>query len=485
VNEQVQVQKRRFERILFLIFLLTLPFVNPWVRGDGVGYYAYIRAPLIQHNLDFTRDYQYANEGFREVRCDANGQPKPEYRTRTGHLDNHFSVGPAMLWSPFLLVAHTGVLSARALGSKLPADGFSDPYRYAMAVSTCLYGFLGLWFSFRLALRYVATPVWPFLATLVIWGGSSLLVYMYFNPSWSHALSAFIVAAFLFYWDATREHRIVRQWVLLGIVAGLMLNVYYLNLMVLSVLIVEAGPQYAALIRRSQFSSSQLFSLLGRHLLFGTVVCAVMIPTFVSRYIVYGGPLSSGYVSIRDYLWRDPVFWNVLFSSNHGLLAWTPVLALAIIGIILFAIRAPRTGTPFLVALVVFYLFLSFYPDWAGIASFGNRFFVSLTPIFVLGLAYLLEQLAMRFRKQRTAVIVSSGILTCFIVWNLGLVYQWGTHLVPARGPISFRQATYNQFCIVPFELTSRLRMYVFRRGELMKQIEKKDIDQQMQQTNP
>jgi len=29
--------------------------LNPWVRGDGVGYYAFARAPLIQHNLDFTR----------------------------------------------------------------------------------------------------------------------------------------------------------------------------------------------------------------------------------------------------------------------------------------------------------------------------------------------------------------------------------------------------------------------------------------------
>ena len=51
-----------------LVFLLiSLPLLNPWVRGDGVGYYAFGRALLIQHNLDFAADYQHANEGFREA----------------------------------------------------------------------------------------------------------------------------------------------------------------------------------------------------------------------------------------------------------------------------------------------------------------------------------------------------------------------------------------------------------------------------------
>jgi len=111
---------------------------------DGVGYYAYARAPLIEHSLDFTHDYQGANESFREPRLDESGQPKAGLRTVTGHLDNHFTVGPALLWSPFLLVAHAGVLLAQELGSSVRADGFSAPYRYAMALGTAIYGFLAL-----------------------------------------------------------------------------------------------------------------------------------------------------------------------------------------------------------------------------------------------------------------------------------------------------------------------------------------------------
>ena len=165
---------RKAERLLLLLFLLSLPFLNPWVRGDGVGYYAFVRAPLIEHNLDFTKDYQHANESFRGPRLDEYGRPKSAFRTPTGHLDNHFTVGPAILWTPFLLLAHAAVLLARALGSTVAADGFSTPYRVTMALATALYGFLGLLLAFRLARQYVEER-WAFLATLSIWWASSPL----------------------------------------------------------------------------------------------------------------------------------------------------------------------------------------------------------------------------------------------------------------------------------------------------------------------
>ena len=483
MNSQLQAQQRRFERVLLIIFLFTLPLLNPWVRGDGVGYYAYVRAPLIEHNLDFTHDYQSANESFREARCDENGQPKAAFRTRTGHLDNHFAVGPAMLWSPFLLVAHGDVLLARALGSKVPADGFSAPYRYAMAFATALYGFLALLLSFRLARKYVR-PVWSFIATLAIWWASSLSVYMYFNPSWSHAHSAFVVALFLWYWDATREGRNLAQWLLLGAIAGLMLDVYYANLMVVSVLAVEAVGQYRYILGSGRSSSPSFLELLTRHLLFGLMVIVVMIPTFVSRWIVYGGPFETGYLSIRDFLWRSPVFFSVLFSSNHGLLSWTPLLGFAILGLLLLVFRLPKVGIPFFTALVAFYLFISLYPDWAGISSYGNRFFVSLTALFILGLSVFLERFAQLFRSRKAALAAASATLAIFVLWNAGLMFQWGLHLIPARGPVSFSEVIHNQFFVVPRRLTTDLHAYLYRRKALMQQIENRDL-QELKENRP
>jgi hypothetical protein len=268
-----------------------------------------------------------------------------------------------------------------------------------------------------------------------------------------------VVALFLWYWDATREHRGLAQWFVLGVIVGLMLDVYYANLMIVSVLVVEGAAQYLEIFRSGRSVASSFLTLFTGQLLFFCVVCLVMLPTFLSRWIVYGGLFKTGYLSIRDFLWNSPVFLDVLLSSNHGLLSWTPLAAFAILGLLFFAIRLPKIGLPLFSALVAFYLFISFYPDWAGISSYGNRFFISVTPLFILGLAYLLERIAARFERPSATLAVSVGVLGCFALWNLGLIYQWGAHLVPARGPISFREAAHNQFFVVLPQISSQLNI--------------------------
>jgi hypothetical protein len=468
------------ERLLFILFLVSLPFLNPWVRGDGVGYYAFARALLIDHNLDFTKDYQAANASFRGPRLDEHGQPKPDFRTPTGRLDNHFSIGPAILWSPFLILTHAGVLLARALGSSVAADGFSAPYRITMAFATAFYGFLGLLLSFRLARKYVAER-WALLATIAIWWASSLPVYMYFDPFWSHAHSAFAVALFLWYWHETRSSRTILQSLLLAAFAGLMLNVYYANAMVLFVLLVEALRQYFAAFRSAgadaPLARPSIANLLLRHFLFAAVLLVCMLPTFLTRMVVYGGPLESGYMPIKNWLWRSPVFFSVLFSSNHGLLSWTPILLFAILGLFLFRRREPRVGDALLAGFLAFYLFIACYPDWAGISSYGNRFFISLTSIFILGLAVFFDRCAALFRSRRAAFASACAAVALFVLWNAGLMFQWGTHLVPPRGPISFSQMIHNQFSAVPRQLSAKLEAYFFRRKALMRQIENRDLE--------
>jgi len=474
------------ERLLLLLWILSLPFLNPWVRGDGVGYYAFARAPLIEHSLDFTRDYQFANESFRSPRLDENNQPRSDYRTPTGHLDNHFTVGPAILWMPFLLLAHLGVLLARALGSSVAADGFSAPYRITMALATTFYGFLGLLLAFRLARQYVEER-WALLATLAIWWASSLPVYMYFNPSWSHAHSAFVVALFLWYWHETGSSRSLAQWLVLALITGLMLNVYYANAMVVAVLVIEVVRQYYLALRPASSaapnSTLRVPELLLRHSLFAIVLFICLLPTLITRYIIYGSPFESGYIPLRHWLWSSPVFFNVLFSSNHGLLAWTPILLLSIAGLFIFWRWQRGPGAPFLAAFLAFYLFISCYPDWAGISSYGNRFFVSLTPLFILGLAVFFDRLAQLFRSQRAALSAAIALLALTALWNAGLMFQWGSHLIPARGSVSFSEIVHNQFFLVPRQLSADLQRYLFKRKALMKQIEDRDLQQL--ETNP
>jgi hypothetical protein len=474
----------KFQRWLSLLFFFSLPLLNPWVRGDGVGYYAYARAPLIEHSLDFQHDYQSANASFRDMRLDESGLPRTVFRTTTGHLENHCTVGPAILWSPFLLLAHAGVLLARAMGSHVPADGFSAPYRVAMAFGTALYGFLGMLLASRIARHYVQER-WAFLAAISIWWASSLPVYMYFNPSWSHAHSAFAVALFLWYWHETHAGRSTIQWCVLAAIAGLMLNVYYANAMMLVVLATEAVNEYRDALRDHTSHAQTVTQLFVKHGLFIVIVAVCMLPTFVTRYVVYGSPFESGYVALRDWAWRSPYFLAVLFSANHGLFAWTPVIVLAVAGLCILWWREPCVGTPFLAAVLAFYIFIACYPDWAGISSYGNRFFVSLTAPFIVGLSVLLDRIATMFHSSRAALATVSLLLASLILWNMAFMFQWGTHLVPARGPISWSEMVRNQVFVVPREISAKMQDYLFHRANMMKQIEERDGEQLNQTPEP
>ncbi len=458
-------------KILFALFLLSLPFVNPWVRGDGVGYYAYLRSALIDHDLNFENDYLAANESFVMSRKGEDGKLLPSEYTKTGYVENHFSVGPAMLWTPAIIVVHGGVVLANRLGARIPANGYSRPYLLAMAVTTACYGFLALLLAYSLAKKYFEVK-WAFLGTVGIWLASSLPVYMYFNPSWSHAHSAFAVALFLWYWDRTRLERNYAQWAILGLMTGLMGNVYYPN----AILLIFPGLEWIYLLRRNPGSWRKLAA---SGALFGAVFVLSLAPTFVTKQIIYGSPFDTGYPSVTGWHWASPALFQVLFSTDHGMFVWTPVLAFSVLGLIFLWKRDALLGGAAILSFLAYFYFIASYPDWDGISSYGNRFFVSLTPVFVLGLVALFEAGAAWIGKESRALVLAGAFVIVLTVWNAGFMFQWGTHMVPARGKVSLNQMVRDQFVDVPLSLTHNLATYFLHRRDMMQHIEREDIQQQ------
>ena len=469
----------KYEKILALIFICTLPLVNPWVRGDGVGYYAFARAPLIEHRLDFRQDWLRANSSFRMGRVDDHNQILPAEFTSTGHVDNHFSIGQAILWSPFLLAAHGVVKINHLFGGNMPADGFSFPYIFAAVIATTLYGFLGILISFEIAKKYLPER-WAFLGSLGIWFASSLPVYMYFNPSWSHAHSAFTVALFFWYWDRTRADRTWTQWLVLGLISGLMMDVYYICAVLLVVPLFESLAGYWQGIRTRQLRSVGRLFL--QDALFALTVFLAFLPTLIVKKIIYGSYLEFGYGP--HWIFTSPALLKVCFSSEHGLFSWTPVILLAVVGLVLLQNHDRALCVYSMLAFATYLYTIGCYLDWAGISSFGNRFFVSLTPLFILGLASFFDSLAEVWHERRAAVLATS-LTAVLIAWNMGLIFQWGTHLIPARGPISWHDAAYNQVAVVPVQAARTLEIYITGRKQMMGRIEQQDVDRLKSTTQP
>lgn len=460
------------EKGLILVFLLTIPFIQPGLQPDGRGYYAYLRSPLIDHNFRFASDWndppdkmlllcgpctsevkQYWNNPANTlllVTLDNKIYANP--MTKTGHLPNFYTVGPAILWSPFVAAAHLGVLVADHLGAQIPLDGHSWPYIAALSGATTLYGFLGLWLSFQLAKRY-AEEKWAFWATLGIWFGSSLPVYMYLKASWSHAHSAFTVALFLWYWDRTRGTRTWKEWLMLGLFSGLMVDVYLANGIFVLAPVLECVATYL----QTAEDPRGLWNSMKMSLLFLAGGVLGFLPMLITREIVFGNPFTFGMYTKVPWNWRSAAFGAVLFSKEHGLFVWTPILAAAVLG--LFALKRgdPWLSRICLAMTLIFYCLIAVYPWWDGGISYGNRFFISLTPIFVLGLAAGMSRAATLWGDSRAAARRLVPVAMLLVLWNFGLIFQWSTQLIPIWGKVYWDEVLYNQVRVVPEQILQHM----------------------------
>ena len=287
----------------------------------------------------------------------------------------------------------------------IPQDGFSLPYRYLCALGTALYGFLGLLFAFSVA-RQLFDEWVAFWATLGLWFASGLPIYMYFLPFMSHAHSAFACSLLIWFWWRTYHQRVtaddlttscLRSWLFLGLLGGLAFITYYPNLLVSLFAVADlAEVAHRARLRpwRSALASVAIPTAIW---VFGLFLG--WLPLGLVKWVIYGSPFQLGY---RESWWFfDPRLWQVLFSSEHGLFSWTPILLLACLGFIPLIRRHPALGWRSLSTFLVFWYVIASYNDWHGQSSYSNRFFLSLTPLFVYGLAALLAMV--RERLNATA----------------------------------------------------------------------------------
>ena len=159
-------------------------------------------------------------------------------------------------------------------------------------------------------------------------------------------------------------------------------------------LIVAAGEWFSQAVAalRCRTRGEALAGSARRGLGFAAGALLGALPELASKWIVHGSPLRSG--RLTRFYWDAPRLWDTGFSTQHGLFLWTPLLLASVAGLALLARRAPRVGVPLLASFAAAYYVVACYELWHGSSSYGNRFFVPLTPVFVIGLAALLDAAA-------------------------------------------------------------------------------------------
>jgi len=392
-----------------LVFQLAGP--APRVDADAIEYYAHLRS------LYYDGDVQFANE-FEHFGI--LGRWDKTNPTATGYRRTNFSVGPALLWMPFYAVAD---VLARLLGD--PEDGYSALHRRAAALGSLFWGLLGLLLSADLARRFVSDRVAAW-ASLVVLYGTFLFWYVAYEPLVSHAVSFFAGALVLWLWWPG-ESGGWRRAAGLGLAIGLATCVRWQNGLFL---LLPAATALAGLRRQPR-----------RVLIDGAVVLAcfavAVLPQLLVFHAIFGQWLLDTPVQGRDYLRLDrPALLEVLFSSRHGLLYWTPALWAGLLGLVGLLRRDRRAGAAAVVLLLVMGWVNAAAGDWWGGGSFSNRRFDSVLPLLLLGLALFLAWLE-RALRRRPGLVLATGALA-LVVWNALFMQIYRAGAIPRDDTVSF-----------------------------------------------
>ena len=226
--------------IVALAALLGLALFRPWIHGaDGVRYYAYLRSIAFDRDLDFENEFRHYPDSaplLREWHRDPD----------TGRLTNAVACGSAVMWAPWLAIAHAVVATANAAGADVPADGYSRPYVVAVCLGSTIHALAGLLLLYATLRRWFA---WPAALTAVVglWLASPLVFYMYAHPSMSHANSFLAVCALFAACARWGQSRSVGPWAAMGALAGLAMLTRFNNLFWIAV----PGANWLALLARA------------------------------------------------------------------------------------------------------------------------------------------------------------------------------------------------------------------------------------------
>ncbi len=412
-----------------VLVLLLIPTIYQF-RGlerrmvaDGFYYYSYVQSFWKDFDLRFENDYRKLGILHR---------PSLDQVTDTGHRRNIFSVGPAIFWTPFFLLGEVSGRVAAWSGVDVNLQGNGPFHWNAVAIGSLFYGFLAVLLIQSLLRRYFSRSV-AFAGALLTWLATQLHWYMVYQPWMAHALGTFTVALFIWYWDRSRLRRGYKDAFLLGLIGGLLVCVRWQNGIILFLPFLD---WLYCLWRRDRE-----VLVAGPVLLAGFFIG--LAPQLVAWQVIYGHlyyfhpPHGSNFVR-----YSKPFPVELLFSSRHGLLTWTPILWLGFLGLIpLLKKRLTTVWMMTFCLVLITYLNMS-VADWWSSNSFSNRRFDGALPILAFGIAASFGILS-RFVSRRPAV-AAFGLLAFFPIWTMLFMEQYHRHRIPIDDVVSFSDVAGN-----------------------------------------
>jgi len=387
----VVVDEHRFDgyeiSLLFIFAASCVLLLANGVNSDGLQFYGFLRSIVIDRNLNLFNERIYFNplEHFMPLSI-----------TKTGYnsLGGAY-IGSSLVGVPFLVIGDIATRFMRIIGLPVELNGYTFPYRFFVSLGYSAFGFAAFWQMYKFTKQYFTRKA-SFLAVLGILFFTTTTFYMFFDFAFSHTISLFFVTMYLIMSIRNFGSKTLKQSLLLTLIAGAMLTVRPSNVIFLSLSLIEM--LYFIIKGTAVPEAKVMKAAILKTLCIVVVFLIAYSPEHISiKHIISGGGFlpnlgGSGEGGL-PYTWSRPDLLT-LFFHKKGLFMVTPMALIACIGFIFMVIKYPFPGFVLIVPFVILSYTLSCFNFLYGKAvwtSFGSRYFSECAPIFVMGLASLID----------------------------------------------------------------------------------------------
>ena len=416
---------------LLLILLLSLLFANLHINkrsgsknicfnicGDSRGYYAWLPAVFIYHDLNFSF-FDRVELTDSTCGCSA-GLPIQDYRYNFEDKDcDKYYPGVSFLMLPFFAVAHI----ATKYFTHYPANGYSQLYFSIMGLAGAFYYFIGMLIFLGVLRKLGLNTLQKTLTVILLTFGSNIMFYVVDAPVYSHIYSFVLIAAFCYSALSLKERLSARNILWLSFLTGWILVSRPVDL---SVVLLLPFIFYGSIKQiRNYFAE--------RPVRFTYVLPGFILPLLL--IVCY--KISTGHFFIYSYKnehfdFLHPHFLRFLFHYDNGVFSYMPLLLVPFM--LLFTWYKPENKNLaiglLLMLLVTFYIQSSWWCWWYGYA-FGARTMLDFLPLFGIMVGLSLKQ----DNVKRYFYLIPVYLLCCG--WTMILYHQKSHGGFMAKYPIT------------------------------------------------
>lgn len=291
--------------------------------GDDTAYYSYLRSTFFDGDIDFFNEKKYAH--FDRI-------------LSTGYVFNHWSIGPAIFWTPFFILGHLSALSLVAIGFKIPLDGYSFPYYISTTIGSTLFSFGGIFLLSRLLCKFFEKKI-AYLSSFFVFASTALVYFTFIRQRMSHSLEFLLIVLFLFLFIKARESQYQYKWMALwGISIGALSLTRYNDI---TFLIIPGLDFCHALFIRWKKKDIR-FDILKAYSLFVATFIITIVPLLIVWLILNGKPFPGSWTNYPSHFFTFNVFLvlkkftHFFLGNDWGVLISEPIWLIALPGLWFF-----------------------------------------------------------------------------------------------------------------------------------------------------